>query len=500
MFDQAQPLARIGCLFLFAVTLAPAATSAASVCDPLSYLELPDVTVTSVTELKKPVAHCKVDGRVGRHIGFSVWLPQDWNGRFAMGGQGGFAGAIDNQAQTFGRVLQKGYATAGTDTGHQAGGLDGGWALHDLEAIANYGHVAIHRVTEVAKAVIREHYDKRPDTSFFLGCSNGGRQALQEAQRYPDDFDVILAGAPALDFDGLAAAFLYITQRMYPDMEDLSEPLLSQADRTLLRQAIVDRCDARDDISDQVLTDPPSCDFDPRSLACDEGQSDGCLTAQKLAVVEAIYEGPRTASGEQLHVGFPFGAEDVEANGWGSWLVGRENGAGRGVPNAAFGFGTGLAKYFVYQQPEWSYEGYDFSTWGRDSQAIQATLNADNPDLDAFRARGGKLLMFHGWSDSALSANASIDYVEAVYERDPTAHEDVRLFMMPGVLHCFGGKGPSVVDWLSAMEQWHQGEVAPTELEASFGADGGGRKICAWPKKAVFTGTDDRSPDAFECR
>ncbi|MEM9409412.1 MAG: tannase/feruloyl esterase family alpha/beta hydrolase, partial [Acidobacteriota bacterium] len=378
--------------------------------------------------------------------------------------------------------------------------LDGSWALHDLEAIANYGHVAIHRVTEVSKAMIAAHYDKSPETSFFLGCSNGGRQALQEAQRYPEDFDVILAGAPALDFDGLAAAFLYITQRMYPDMEDLSTPVVTREDRTLLRQAILDRCDGRDDLEDQILADPNACDFDTASLACGEGTSEGCLTPQKLAAIDAIYDGPRSANGEPLHVGFPFGAEDVELNGWGSWLVGRENGAGPGVPNAAFGFGTGLAKYFVYQRPEWSYEGYGFETWGKDTLAVQKTLNADSPDLDAFRARGGKLLMFHGWSDSALSANMSIDYVKRVYDRDASAQDDVRLFMMPGVLHCFGGKGPSRVDWLDAMEQWHETGAAPQELDAEFLAGGGGRKLCAWPKQAIFSGSDDRSPESFECR
>ncbi len=487
-------------LILLSSALLSGLPALAGDCDALSKLELPDVTVTAVAELEKPVVHCKLDGKIGGTVGFTVWLPRDWNGRFAMGGQGGFAGAVDNQAQAFGRVLEKGYATAGTDTGHQANGLDGSWALGDLEAIVNYGHGSIHRVTEVAKAVIRAHYAKRADTSYFLGCSNGGRQALQEAQRYPDDFDVILAGAPALDFDGLAAAFLQITQRMYPDMENLSTPVLTKEDRTLLRHAILERCDARDGVADGVLGDPPSCDFDPRSLACKDGDSKDCLTPPELAAVQAIYDGPHTIKGEPLHVGFPFGAEDVEANGWGSWLVGRENGAGQGVPTAAFGFGTGLARYFVYQDPNWSYEDYDFSTWGADSQAIQKTLNADNPDLDAYRKRGGKLLLFHGWSDSALSPKATINYVSSVYQREPAAKDDVRLFLMPGVLHCFGGNGPTVVDWLGAMEQWQKTQKPPSELEAGFASGGGGRKLCAWPAQAVFLGGDDRSPGSFECR
>jgi len=471
----------------------------ANECDQLSALELPDVTVTAVAELGDPVPHCKLDGRIGHTIGFTVWLPREWNGRFAMGGQGGFAGTIENQAQAFGQVLQRGYATAGTDTGHQATAIDGSWALHDLEAIVNYGHLAIHRVSEVAKAVIGEHYRRPIETSYFLGCSNGGRQALQEAQRYPEDFDVILAGAPALDFDGLAAAFLYVTQRMYPDMDDPSSPLLTGADRKLLRQAILEQCDARDGVEDGLLSDPPSCDFQPQSLSCARDEVEGCFSADELEAVRAIYEGPRTTSGDPLHVGFPFGAEDVDPNGWGLWLVGRENGAGAGVPSAAFGFGTGLARYFVYQDPAWSYEGYEFSTWDADSRAVQETLNADDPDLDSFRERGGKLLMFHGWSDAALSANMSIGYVRSVLARDPSAERDVRLFMVPEMLHCFGGPGPTVVDWLGAMEEWQRTGETPSELEARF-AGGGARKLCAWPKKAVFKGGDERSFDAYECR
>jgi feruloyl esterase len=485
---------------LLACGLPSGAPLLAADCEALTRLALPDVTVTSAVELGTPAPHCKVDGRIGRSIGFSVSLPREWNGRFAQGGQGGFAGIVaDNQAQSFAQVVQKGWATAATDTGHQANAFDGRWALHDLEAIVNYGHAAVHRTSEVAKAIIAAHYGRRPETSYFLGCSNGGRQALMEAQRYPEDFDVILSGAPAFDFDGVGAAFLYVTQRMYPDPAHLADPVVTKEDRALLRQKILERCDAQDGVDDELLTDPPSCDLDLASLACAPGATDSCLTPHELDAIRAIYDGPRTASGEALHVGFPFGAEDVEGNGWGSWLVGRENGSGPGVPSAAYAFGAGLARYFVYQDADWSYQGYDFSTWNEDSKAIQATLNAGNPDLDAFRARGGKLLMFHGWSDSALSANATIGYVGSVYERDPQAKDDLRLFLMPGMLHCFGGDGPTVVDWLGAMERWQETGQAPSELEAGY-IGGGGRKLCAWPKKAAFTGGDPKSPDSFECR
>ena len=489
-------------LLLCLLLLAGTDSAAALECDSLESLDLPDVTVLSVKAAENPVPHCALDAQIGNSIRFRVLLPAEWNGGFVMGGGGGFVGGIDNQALGVG-VLQKGYATAGTDTGHQAPVLDGSWALHDLEAIVNYGHVAVHRVTEVSKEVLEEHYGRDPSPSFFFGCSNGGRQALQEAQRYPDDFDAIVAGAPALDFGGIGASFTYITQHMYPDSDDLSTPQLSKTERALLRSRIEAACDAQDGIEDGVLNDPLACDFDPSSLACAEGgsasETEGCLEAADLAAIEAIYGGPRGPNGESLHPGFPFGAEDVDGNGWGSWLVGPAMGGPFG-PMAAYGFGIGLMRYFIYQDADWDYEGYDFSTYAQDSAAIEATLDASNPDLDAFRERGGKLLLYHGWSDSALTAHRTIDYVEEVYARDDTSRSDVRLFMMPGVLHCMGGDGPSQVDWISALETWHESGTAPTELEAAFMGAQGARKICAFPQKAHYVGDDPRDPTSFECR
>ncbi|REJ83883.1 MAG: tannase/feruloyl esterase family alpha/beta hydrolase [Acidobacteria bacterium] len=475
---------------------------AESRCDGLAALRLPDLTVLDVTEVGSPVGHCKFDGRIGRRIGFSIWLPHEWNGGFAMGGQGGFAGSVENQALALsgGQILRQGWVTAATDTGHRASALDGSWALHDLEAIVDYGHLAVHRVTEMSKAIVAAHYGRPAETSFFLGCSNGGRQGLQEAQRYPEDYDVILAGAPALDFDGLGAAFLSITRQMYPEIDDLTQPVVTDEARSLLRAAIEDRCDARDGISDGILADPAACDFEVRSLACGEATSEGCLSAEQIGAIETIYGGPRTATGESLHVGFPFGAEDTDANGWGSWLSGRADAAGPGIPSAAYAFGTGLARYFVHHDADWSYEGYDLARWPEDARAVARTLDANDPDLDAFRARGGKLLLYHGWSDAALSANMSIGYVESVYRRDASAAEDVRLFLMPGVLHCFGGEGPAVVDWLGAMQRWHESGEPPRELEAGFLSGGGGRKLCSWPTQAVYTGDDPRHPASFTCR
>jgi pimeloyl-ACP methyl ester carboxylesterase len=476
----------------------PVTARAEGGCDSLLALRLPDVRIADAKAETAPVPHCRANGVVGREIRFAIWLPQDWNGRFVMGGAGGFAGSVENQAMALG-ALQKGYATAGTDTGHQGTAIDGSWALGNLERIVNYGHAAVHRVTEVSKAIVRSHYGRDADKSFFAGCSNGGRQALMAAQRYPEDFDSIIAGAPANDLTGTIAGFVHVTQRMYPDPANLGKPILGSADRAALRKAIVAQCDGLDGIEDDVLHDPRACSFDPKKLACGaSGNADDCLSAEELAAVEAIYGGAHSPAG-RLSPGYPLGGEDKDG-GWGMWLAGREGGGmAPGIPTAAYGFGLGFMRNFVYHDPSWSYAGYDFSTFERDLALVAASIDATNPDLSAFRERGGKLLIYHGWSDSALTALGSIDYVEAVYAKDSAAKQDVRLFLMPGVLHCAGGPGPDRVDFLAALEAWEAGGPAPDELEAQFRQGGGGRKVCAYPKHLRFLGGDPRDPSRFAC-
>ena len=457
-------------------------------CAALEAIRLPDLTVGEVENLDDPVPHCKLTGRIGREIGFSVWLPSDWNGKFVMGGGGGFVGSIQNQAMAVG-ALERGYATAGTDTGHQAGGIDGSWALHNLERLVNYGHVAIHRVSEVAKHITAMHYGAGLERALFAGCSNGGRQAMAFSQRYPDDFDAIIAGAPAFDFPGVGAAFLNVTRHMYPNMDDLAAPLLTPDDRKLLASAVLAQCDARDGIKDGIMNDPRECDFDPAALD---------LAPEKIAAIRSAYEGPRNASG-QVHPGWPLGGEDADG-GWGWWLAGTGLRPDGGPPSAAFGFGVDFMRYMVVHDPDWGYETLDFEGFRDRTATVASALSATNPDVDAFRERGGKLLLYHGWSDAALSALATIDYMDAVYARDPSARDDVRLFLMPGVLHCAGGAGPWMVDYLQAVEDWLDTDQAPDTLTAGFADGSGARPLCAYPKTAAYTGGNDRSPDGFECR
>ena len=470
-------------------------------CGPLENIRLPDVTVSTVTDASAPAPHCKVDGLIGKNIRFSVWLPQDWNGKFVMGGGGGFAGSLNNQAMGLG-VLQQGYATATTDTGHQAGGIDSSWALNNYEAIVNYGHLAVHRTAVVSKSIVSQFYSGELEASYFFGCSNGGRQALIEAQRYPDDFDAIVAGAPALDFQGIGAKFTQITQHMHPDPANIGAPVVSKRHRELLRTSIEAACDANDGLKDGVLSDPKACTFDVASLVCTDGDTGDCLPPQVVRAAQSVYADLDVPGAKAPFPGFPFGAENVDGNGWGSWLTGGPTAPPGGIPSAAFGFGVGLMRNFVYHDPTWSYVNYDFSTYKRDSDAATAQLAATNPNLDAFRARGGKLLMYHGWSDVALTASMSVNYMNAVLGHDSDAADDVRMFMMPGVLHCAGGKGPSFVNWVGELDRWYTSGQAPERIVANFrpGDTSEGRPLCAWPKQPTYTGGDGRQPDSFSCQ
>ncbi len=251
-----------------------------------------------------------------------------------------------------------------------------------------------------------------------------------------------------------------------------------------------------DGLTDGILHNPNACDFDPTELTCAQGQEDGCLGEEKVAAIKMVYDGPTNDEGS-LFFGFPFGAEDIEQNGWGSWLTG---GAAQGVPNAAYAFGTGIMRNFVHHDPSWTHDTTDWNAYPDRIRPIASVLDARSTDLSEFRAQGGKLLMYHGWADVALTAHMSTDYIEKVYSADTTARDDAKLFMMPGVLHCAGGPGPSVVNWLAALESWHATGDAPDELAASYPDKAGARKICAWPRQAVYDGGDSESPESFTCR
>ena len=481
-----------------AIAMAGAA-QAQIACESLQGFRAPDVKITKATPATTPVPLCKIDGVIGKEIGFSVWLPDAWNGKFVMGGQGGFAGRVESQAMTM-QALQKGYATAGTDTGHSSPprGIDGAWASGDYERVANYAHAAIHRTSETAKALLVARYGRPTERAYFAGCSNGGRQALQMAQRYPDDFDGIIAGAPAIDFQGITAAFSTITQKMYPDPKKIETPVLDKPARDILAKAVMDKCDALDGLKDGIMNDPRACSFEAKTLQCKSGKKDGCLTPAQVAAVDAIVKGPML-NGKPFHVAFPYGGEQTEGD-WGTWLAGSKDRIGAGQPSLAYGFSIEFMRYFVKMDPTWDHSRTNLATLPGEMKTLNATLSPTNADLSAFRTSGGKLLMYHGWSDSALSPLMSTSYVDRVYAHDATARNDVRMFMLPAVGHCAGGPGPDRVDYLDALDNWVTSSKAPDELTANF-ASSGGRKVCAYPNKQTYTGTGDgKSPEHFTCK
>jgi len=503
---------------LILITLFNSPLHAQPVCKFESLPQLPDVSITSVTQESAPVPHCKVAGVIGPEIHFELLLPEKWSGKFVMGGGGGFVGSVINLALSYG-ALQSGYATVGTDTGHQGHPLDASWALNNMERIVNFGHQAVHRTAVTAKALTKAYYQQEIERNYFIGCSRGGGQALMEAQRYPDDFEGIVAGAPAYNWTkGLAAGAIQIMQAMYPDPNNLQQAVVGPKEQQLIESSYLDKCDAMDGIEDGILNDPRACKFDVESLLCQGKKTDACLTKEQISAVKAIYDGPKDKQGE-LFYGLPFGGE-TSPGGWPRWLTGGlkfqsdvnefQGGIEVGdypapiVPNAHFGFGNGIMKYFVYHDPDWTYENYNFDSFRDDTELVGETLNATNPDLSAFRERGGKLIMFTGWSDAAITALGTIGYYDEVIAHDKTAANDVRLFMMPGVEHCFDGPGPSWVNWLEVLDKWVDKGKAPDEVAAYFVDKkmqaAGSRMLCAYPQIAKYDGKGDpRDVSSFRC-
>jgi feruloyl esterase len=467
-------------------------------CATLKALQLPDVKISDATPVAAGVAaaarpaHCRVEGVVGREIRFRLLLPDTWNGKFMMGGGGGFVAGIDNQALG---SINAGYATAGTDTGHQAGVTSASWALNDIERQLNFGHVAIHRVAEVSKAIVRSYYGTNASRSYFNGCSNGGRQALMEAQRYPDDFDGIIAGAPAADFTGIGAQFIKNIQALFPDPRTTATPVFAADTLKSIEAQIVDKCDPVDGVEDGLLEDPRRCAVDVASL-------NGLSNAQK-AIMASLYGETRDSAG-LIHPAQPVGAEG-HPDGWPAWIVGPNPMlmAFQKAPSARFAFGTEMFKHFIYGDPNWDYSKYDFKTFREDSALAASFLNATNPNLDAFKASNGKLVLYHGWADPGLTALGTLHYVDAVHARDAAAADYMRTFMMPGVLHCGGGPGPDRVNWMSVIENWVEKGIAPERVIASK-SEGGKivrtRPLCAYPLRAVYRGSgsiDDEK--SFTC-
>ena len=488
-------------------------TGTAGRCEGLSGLDLIDMKITqaeTVVATEAGPSHCRVSGVIEREINFELLLPEEWNGRFMMGGGGGFVRTpIENQALLsvafgFGSdALARGYATVATDTGHVSSGIDASWALNNGERQENWGHRAIHLTSDAAKSVIRHYYDRNPAYSYFIGCSRGGGQGMMESQRYPDDFNGIVAGAPAYHWTALTAGMLQTQQALYPD-GDISSPVISSDTQALLAEAIGTACDAQDGVEDDVLNDPRSCDFKVDGLPRCPGDQPGsdCVTAAQLTAIKSIYDGP-TSNGDRIFSGFPLGGES-DSGGWDSWITGTRPNRNREDPTRHFAFGTQFYKYFVFNDADWDSTAYDFSTWKDDVRTVSGVVDAVSTDLSAFNTSGGKLIMWTGWSDPAVTALGTVDYYEAVETEDPNVRGYARLYMLPGVLHCTGGPGASQVDWIEAIRLWVEEGRAPERLVARKIGDSQDivmtRPVCPYPQVAVYDGEgDSNDAGSFSC-
>lgn len=494
-------------------TTAAAVGDTAQRCAALSALRLPDVRFTDVSHVPANaaatgavhVAHCRATGVIGTEIGFSVWLPDEWNGRFLMNGGGGFVGSVPGP----GLAVDQGFAVTSTDTGHRSQGVDASWALNHLERQLNYGYLAVHRTAETAKAVVRHYYGSDAHHAYFVGCSTGGRQGLMEAQRFPADFDGVVSGAPVYDWTRVLSGGLKNAQAAFPDSNPtaLAKPILTLEALRLLQGRVLQACDASDGVTDGVIDDPRACTFDLATIRPCDGDvaAADCLTKPQREAIARVYAPLRDDKGI-VYEGQPVGAEG-EPGGWQAWITGpnERSFSTAGQPAIGWGFATQFYKYFVFADPAWDYGQYDVAaSWRRDTRQWTSFMNADNPDLSAFRARRGKLLLWHGWADPALNALATIRYYDEVVARDPTAKDDVRLFLMPGVLHCAGGPGPDRFDAIAAIVNWVEKGDAPSRLIATKRTGTAvtrTRPLCAYPAKAVYSGTGSTDEAAnFVCK
>ncbi len=511
---------------LLLTALAFGSVSAAT-CEGLAELKLPNTTITmaqsmaagaftpstgSAAPYKDLPAFCRVAGVIkptsDSEIKFEVWLPSaNWNGKFHGIGNGGFAGSITYQGLA--GALARGYASASTDTGHSGGNAE--WALGHPEKIVDYGHRAIHEMTVKAKSVVKAFYGDGPKRSYFASCSNGGRQALMEAQRYPNDYDGIVAGAPANAFTQILTGFAWNMRMMLSDPASYIPAKKLKA----IEAAALAACDVRDGVTDGVLDDPTKCGFDPAVLLCKGAETDECLTEKQIAALKKIYAGPRNAKGQQIIPGFTPGSE-TGPGGWTPWITGA-------TPTAAlqFFFSTQAFKHMVYNDPNWDFKTFDLERDGKlANEKLAPVLNATDPDLKAFSARGGKLILYHGWNDAALPPVNTINYYQSVVAKlgQRRANSFVRLFMAPGVQHCAGGPGPDSFgqmvtsgqsdpqhDLTLAIERWVEQGVAPDQVIATKRAGANAppqrtRPLCPYPQVARYKGSGSTDEAAnFNC-
>jgi feruloyl esterase len=417
-------------------------------------------------------AYCDVKGYVTPQIQFEVRLPtQNWNRRYLQVGCGGYCGSLRATPESI-TALNQHFAVTFDNTGHVGGGIGAGsalWGLDQPQLRIDFGYRSEHVTALAAKAIATAFYGKSPSYSYFQDCSNGGRQALMEAQRYPNDFDGIIAGAPAAIQAPLNGE--YETWNGRANQDSQGNPILPADKLALIHQAAIANCDGQDGLSDGQITDPRVCNFKPESLRCSGGREQAnCLTTAQIAVVSKLYGGVRERQGRLLYPGSQTIGSELA---WAGSSVGTS-----GMPPFAAQISNSYLKYLAFPKSppaSFSYKDWQFTAEGFDRlRPLGKVYNATNPNLKAFRDRGGKLILYHGWSDPAIPPQGTLVYYQAVQDTMgglANVQSFARLFMLPGVYHCQGGTGPSRVDWLTPIVAWVEQGAPPTKIIASQTAD-----------------------------
>ena len=492
--------------------VAPSAAQTPNACDALGGLKLPDVTITAATPVEagsfrapgasatapgmNTPAFCRVAATLTptpeSHIKIEVWLPPTgaWNGKFLGTGHGGAGGVISYPALAAG--VQKGYATTNTDMGTSTTGLDFGFGVGHREMVVDWGYRATHLMTVVAKQIAKTYYSRDAQQAYFMGCSTGGHQALTEARRYPEDYNGIVAGDPANNRVRLHMNGYWAFEVTHDDPASYIPP----AKLPMINRAALNACDTIDGLADGIIDDPRKCTFDPASLRCTGSDAADCLTAPQVDGMRKIYQGPKNPrTGELIFPGMYVGSE-INPLGLDRTLA---NAPGSGRPRPA----PGLALWTNWQGP-----GYD---WDKDASMVinelSPLLDDADPDLSAFRKRGGKLLLYTGWADPLIPAADTLHYYEGMQKKMGGAQataDFARLFMVPGMGHCAGGNAPTRFDALAALEPWVEQQVAPDTMIAAQIVQGATRRtrpLCVYPQVAKWNGTG--SPDeaaSFSCK
>lgn len=489
----------------------PTSVSPAAACAALNGATIGGPVIGSATFVAATGSHpelCKVDGTIAPQLNFEVRLPTPWNGRALFLGGSGLDGFIPIPETILFNpgFANDGYATIATDSGHQGSFSDGSWALNDPQAVANFAYLATHTVLATARAIVAARYGRAADRTYFIGASQGGREGLIEAQRWPDDFDGIVAMEPVYDLTALALAENGVAQHVFA----VAGGRLSSGKVDTLAHAVLDACDGLDGIADGIISNVAACHFDPAVLRCTGADSDACLTDPQIDTANAVHDGLTLdfslAHDVRGYPGWPTGHEDspTGAGGWVYWVVGRS-----ADPSTSVGFSLSdqILRFFVARDAALDTLHFAPDAHAAALMAFSALVDATDPDLSAFAARGGKLIVWHGLADYAVSARSTALYYSRVVSTlggQDAADRSLRFYTSPGVGHLNDGPGAGTTDFLRALIGWVETGAAPGDLVSTkanqpAGAPALSRPLCRYPTYPRYDAGDPNDASSFHC-